>query len=126
LKKKYLEPYDKFIKNISHKHKIDKTIEVYELIKNFKSEIKMLKIYFDSDKNLIIDSNNFLVFSTFLKIKKIIIERESDLSGILYIDEDLSWFRENEEKMLKSFRTKFHDAIKSMVKIIFLLHINFI
>ena len=126
MKKKYLEPYDKFIKNISHKHKIDKTIEVYELIKNFKSEIKMLKIYFDPDKNLIIDTNNFLVFSTFLKIKKIIIERESDLSGILYIDEDLSWFRENEEKMLKSFRTKFHDAIKSMVKINFLLHINFI
>jgi len=86
----------------------------------------MLKIYFDSDKNLILDTNNFLVFSTFLKIKKVIIERESDLSGILYIDEDMSWFRENEEKMLKSYRMKFHDAIKSMVKINFLLQINYI
>ena len=115
-----MEPFDKFIKSISHKQKIDSTIELYELAKYFKSEIKVLKIYFDNEKNMIVDSNNLLLFNSFIKIKKILTERESDISGIIYISDDMTWFKENEEKILKSLRAKFHEVLKSMVIIYFI------
>lgn len=115
MNKKYLEPYEKFIKSISYKHNLDSTIELYELIKIFKSEIKVLKVYFENEKNTIIDSNNFLLFNAIVKIKKILTERESDLSGIIYLKEDLIWFKESEGKIFKIFRAKFHDVLKSMV-----------
>jgi hypothetical protein len=81
--------------------------------------MKIIRMYFENEKNLIVDSNNFLIFNSFIKIKKIISVRESDISGILYIGDDLSWFKENEANILKSFRSKFHEVIKSMVINIF-------
>jgi len=111
------------MKSISHKQKIDSTIQLYDLIKYLKSEIKLLKIYFENEKNIIIDTNNFLIFNSFIKIKKILSDSESDISGIIYINDDLTWFKENEEKILKSFREKFHDVLKSMVIIEFFKNI---
>lgn len=111
LKKKYIEPYEKLNKNIQNKINIDQTIEIYEKLKNIKADIKMMKMYFEKDNSLLLDSNN--TFLCYQRIKKN--TSETDYKGFNYIKEELEWFKINDEKIFVCFRNKFHEAIKQMV-----------
>lgn len=80
---------------------------MYEKIKYFKENVKLMRIYesqIDSDKS----------FSCFIKLKKIISD-QPEFEQIICLKEDLDWFKNSEEKFYKSFREKFHEAIKSNV-----------
>lgn len=93
---------------------LDSTIDLYEKMKNLKTEIKMLRIQFEKESlSLLMESTNS--FQSFLKIKKLLKHSES-LHDINYIKEDLNWFLANEEKLITLFRNKFHEVIKNMVK----------
>jgi len=84
----------------------------------------MMRLYSERGSILIESSNSF---NNFVKIKKEISsfnkENSSD-SGINNIEsaseinilkEDLEWFNSNEEKIMSSFREKFHESIKNRV-----------
>jgi hypothetical protein len=105
LKKKYIEPYDKLNRSITNKTNLDNTIELYEKIKLFKENIKLMRIY-EKESGVIESTNSF---NCFIKIKKM------DIENFEILKEDLEWFKLNEEKMMNSFRNKFHEFIKQMV-----------
>ncbi len=110
MKKKYIEPHDKLSKNISNKHNIDNTIELFEKLKKFKTDVKVLKVYFEKD-NPLSDSPNSI--SHYQKIKKDI--ANSNIKGLNYIKDELDWINTNDERIMQHFRTKFQDAIMNMV-----------
>ena len=110
MKKKYIEPYDKFHLNVNNKKNIDQTIEAFEKIKIIKAEVKLMKIYFEKE-SLVLDSNN--IVSSFSKLKKNIKEDTIGIKDINFISEEVNWFTTNEESILTSFRNKFYQSIKS-------------
>jgi len=118
LKKKYLEPNQKLVKNIQYKKNIDETIHLYENLKNIKSDLKRIKISFEKDKNMIIDSN--FSSSIFQRVKNQIAENENfeNYKQIKFISEELNWFIENEKQILEFYRNKFTEAISKMVNFI--------
>ena len=72
----------------------------------------MLRLYYEKESVAIESSNSFNCFN---KIKKFLTESYEDINGINILKEDLDWFQGNEEKIMNSFRVKFHEAIKIMV-----------
>jgi hypothetical protein len=115
LKKKYVEPHNKLVKNIQYKKNIDETIHLYEKLKNIKLDLKMLKIKFEKEKNMMIDTD--YSSSIFKKIKNEIAEKENleNFKATNYLSEDLDWFIENEDRILQFYRNKFNEAIRNMV-----------
>jgi hypothetical protein len=78
----------------------------------------MMRLYYDKESQVVsIDSSNsMLIFS---KLKKSISDfnciSEINFQEINILKEDLDWFQSNEEKMMNSYRNKFHEAIRLMV-----------
>ncbi len=75
----------------------------------------MIKINFEKDKNLMIDTN--YSSSLFQKIKNEISENQNleNYKQIKFIKEELDWFIQNENQILDFYKKKFVDAIKQMV-----------
>jgi hypothetical protein len=113
IKKKYIEPFDKLSKNVQNKQNIDRTIEVFEKVKNFKTNVKYLKYYVEKD-NFTSDSSTYITY--FQNIRRDI--TAEIFKNINYIRDEVEWFHLNQEKILTNFRTKFHEAIRLMVNIV--------
>lgn len=114
-----MEPNQKLVKNIQYKKNIDQTIHLYENLKNIKSDLKRIKINFEKDKNMMIDTN--FSSSIFQRVKNQIWENENieNYKQIKFISEELNWFIENEKQILEFYRNKFTEAICKMVNFIF-------
>lgn len=146
LKKKYLDSSDKLIKSSISKTNVDFTIMMIEKIKDFISDVKSMKMYYEKDNNILLDSETpmkcFLNLSNFLnkelkemkpysnsnnnnsssKEDKTLyfmkVNNESvNLNNISIIKDDLEWFNNNKLKILNLFRAKFYDAIKIQVSV---------
>lgn len=104
LKKKYIEPFEKLKRSITNKTNIDNVIVLYDNIKSFKNEIKIIHNHFLQDTLTISESN----FDLYIKLKKYPL---SQFVGINYIKDDLEWFNRNDENILNKFRSKFEEAI---------------
>lgn len=104
LKKKYIEPFEKLKRSITNKTNIDNVIVLYDNIKSFKNELKIIHNHFLQDTLTISESN----FDLYIKLKKYPL---SQFVGINYIKDDLEWFNRNDENILNKFRSKFEEAI---------------
>lgn len=110
-----MEPNQKLIKNIQHKKNVDETIQLYEKLKNIKTDLKRLKINYEKDKNMMIDTS--YSSSVFQRIKNEIAEKENleNYKQIKFISEELNWFIENEQQIMQFYRNKLIEAIGNMV-----------
>lgn len=118
MKKKYIEPYEKLNRSITNKKNLDTALDLYEKIKILKENFTMLRLYYEKESIVkTIDSSNSM--SIFSKLKKSISEfnsiSEINFQEINILKEDLDWFQTNEEKIMNSYRNKFHEAIRQMV-----------
>ena len=104
LKKKYIEPFEKLKRSITNKTNIDNVITLYDNIKSFRNEVKIIHNHFLQDTLTLSDSN----FELYIKLKRYPL---SQFVGINYIKDDLEWFNRNDENILNKFRAKFEDAI---------------
>ena len=104
IKKKYIEPFEKLSKAISNKTNIDSVINLFEEVKNFKSDFKVIKSHFDKDTLTLSDKN----FEIFIRLRKYSL---ADLAGISYINEEYIWFQKNGENLLDKFREKFEECV---------------
>ncbi len=116
MKKKYLEPKEKLTKNINNKKNIDNTIRLYENLKNIKIDFKQLKINFEKEKNLYIDTKHSSAVFQRIKNEICSLGNIEDYKKIEFIKEELNWFIENEPKILDFYKQKFSEAVKKMVK----------
>ena len=78
-------------------------------------DLKMMKINFEKDKNLIIDTQNSS--SLFQRIKNEISENQNleNYKKIKLLKEELDWFIDNEAQILDFYKRKFIEAIKIFV-----------
>lgn len=106
LKKKYIEPFEKLKRSITNKTNIDEVIVLYDNIKSFKNEIKIIHNHFLQDTLTISESN----YDLYIKLRKYPL---SQFVGINYIKDDLEWFNRNDENILNKFRSKFEEAISN-------------
>lgn len=106
LKKKYIEPFNKLIKSITTKANIDNVISLHNNIKNYKSDIKILRTHFDQNTLTISES----IYSTYLRLKRY---QLSQFAGITVIRDDIDWFNANDNEIQSKFRAHFNNAILS-------------
>lgn len=118
LKKKYIEPFEKLRNSITNKSNIDSVITLYENVKNFKSEIKVLKNHYTKNTLTLTNSN----FDLFIKIKNYPF---GQFLGIAFIKEETEWFKQNEEQILSRFRKKFEESIMTKDKATLLAFFDF-
>ena len=118
LKKKYIEPFEKLKRSITNKTNIDNVIVLYDNIKSFKNEIKIIHNHFLQDTLTISESN----FDLYIKLKKYPL---SQFVGINYIKDDLEWFNRNDENILNKFRSKFEEAITNKENVTILNFFDF-
>ena len=111
-----MEPNEKLAKNIENKRNIDDTIRLYEKLKNIKMDFKQLKINFEKDKNLYIDTRHSSAVFQRIKNEITSLSNLEDYKKLIFIKEDLNWFIDNEPKILEFFKQKFSDSVKKMVK----------
>ncbi|MCQ2816016.1 MAG: hypothetical protein MJ252_02010 [archaeon] len=109
LRKKYIEPFEKLKKSITNKNNIDSAISLYEGVKAFKNDIKIIQTHFEKN-TLTVSQNNF---DLFIKIKRYPL---SQFTGVNYVTSELNWFNSNEELIMQKFRDKFVEAIKNQDK----------
>jgi len=88
---------------------------MYEKLKNFKMDLKLMKINFEKDKNMIIDTD--YSSSIFQRIKNQIYDDKNleQYSNLKYIKEDFDWFIQNENLILELYKKKFNEAVMKMV-----------
>ena len=74
-----------------------------------------MKINFEKDKNLLIDTTHSS--NIFQRIKNEISVNENlvNFQKINYIKEELNWFIDNEPQIFEFYKKKFVDSIKNMV-----------
>ena len=118
LKKKYIEPFEKLKRSITNKTNIDNVIVLYDNIKSFKNEIKIIHNHFLQDTLTISESN----FDLYIKLKKYPL---SQFVGINYIKDDLEWFNRNDENILNKFRSKFEEVITNKENVTILNFFDF-
>ena len=117
IKKKYLDSFEKFENIIENKKNIDKTIEIFDKIKIFKSEIKLLKLQINSQDPSLLDSST--LFLAFSKIKNILKQNEIIFKEIDYIKKDLDFFLANQKTIINNFENKLADSILKKVSFLF-------
>lgn len=148
LKRKYVESTDKLIKSSVAKSNIDFTLKVIEKLKGFVADVKLMKIYYEKDNKILLDTETpfkcFLNLSNFLSkelkemkpytevasskdskltsksfyILKVGSFQTVNINDISVIRNDVEWFEESKSKILNLFRAKFYDAIKLQVCIV--------
>ena len=99
---------------MENKKNIDQTIEIFDKIKIFKSEIKILKLQINTQDSTLLDSAT--VFSAFIRIKQVLKQNELIFKDIDHIKNDLDFFLSNQKSILKNFEVKFAEAIFKLVK----------
>ena len=104
LKKKYIEPYEKLNKSISEKSNIETVKKLFELAKNFKEDVKILKTHYEKN-TLLLSAKNFDVY---LRLKKFNL---TQLSGIIFIKEEYDWFLSNDENIMNKYRSLFEKSV---------------
>ena len=114
--KKYTESELKMTQSTLANSNIDLTLQLIEKIKSFSRDIKLLKLYYERENNILLDTDT--PFKCFLNITKILsnsneeADEINNLSKINILKNDLLWFKENKDRLLNLFRNKFHDMIK--------------
>ena len=119
-----MEPNEKLAKSISNKRNIDDTIRLYENLKNIKIDFKQLKINFEKEKNLYIDTKYSSAVFQRIKNEISLISSNGNIEEykkLEFIKEELNWFIENEPNILEYYKQKFADSVKKMVKVLFIM-----
>ena len=97
LKKKYIDHYEKLINGLVRKENVEKVMILFEKVKKFKEDIKLIKNHYDKD-TLLLSLQNFDVFLRLIK------EEKTDFKGIIFIKEEYDWFTTNKENILNKYR----------------------
>lgn len=87
----------------------------------------MLKISFEKDKKLIIDTQHSSALFQRIKNEIATNANSESFKNIKYIKEELTWFIENEAEILEFYKQKFANSVRSLVSSYFLslYEINF-
>ena len=100
LKKKYIDHYEKLLNGLVRKENVEKVMILFEKVKKFKEDIKLIKNHYDKD-TLLLSLQNFDVFLRLIK------EEKTDFKGIIFIKEEYDWFTANKENILNKYRQLF-------------------